>query len=124
MVLGLVSWGVDIRMEVSMPAVVGLAAAKAAAAEYLEAGGRDIGVVIRVLRIGIGRYRVGAWVWVWDVYWMGMRWVWGRCRSSAGVGWVPGALPPPSARPMVGGRPSCLLPTINRARYLCEGMGR
>ena len=35
MVLGLVSWGVDIRMEVSMPAVVGLAAAKAAAAEYL-----------------------------------------------------------------------------------------
>ena len=54
------SWGVDIRMEVRMPAVVGLAAAKAAAAEYLEAGGRDIGVVIRVLRIGIGRYRVGA----------------------------------------------------------------
>ena len=67
MVLGLVSWEGDIKMEVSMPAVVGLAAAEAAAAEYLEAGGRDIGVVIRVLRVGIGRYRVGAWVWVWDV---------------------------------------------------------
>ena len=35
MVLGLVSWEVDIKMEVSMPAVVELAAVKAAAAEYL-----------------------------------------------------------------------------------------
>jgi len=71
-----------------------------------------------VLCEGIGMYRVGAWVWVWGAYWMGMWWVWGGCRSSVGVKWVHGAIAPPSARPMVGGRPLCLLPTIKRARYL------
>jgi len=67
-----------------MPAVVGLAATKAAAAEYLEAGGRDIGVVIRVLRVGIGRC-VGVGLGrVLDGNAVGVGWVSVKCGCGVG----------------------------------------
>ena len=57
--------------------------------------------------------------WVLDGYVVGVVWVSIEVWFGVGVGWVPGAIALPSARPLVGSRPKCLLPTIYSSRFLC-----
>lgn len=50
--------------------------------------------------------------WVLDGYVVGVVWVSIEVWFGVGLGWVPGAIALPSARPLVGSRRNRLLPTI------------